>query len=136
LPWQEKRSADFIQLYPFMNRNVISAKEASLIYGKLISERTPVTAFFTSTMGDKIVFPGFIESVSLRSGVVVSVDRPPSIKSGLVIIPLARRMFDFSYCEQGELPSETATMGVEVGDTVLLIRFFEPFETLALTFHL
>lgn len=82
------------------------------------------------------MFPGFIESVSLRNGVVVSVDRPPSAKSGLVIIPLARRMFDFSYCDRRELPPELGGMRAEVGDTVLLIRFFEPLETLALTFTL
>jgi hypothetical protein len=59
------------------------------------------------------------------------------------MVPLFNRNVEFSYCDAREIPSELEAITAEFGDTVLLIRLFDPlldrteaFETLFLTFKL
>lgn len=52
------------------------------------------------------------------------------------MVPLSGRQHEFSYCDAREMPPEMKELAAKVGDTVLLVTFFNPIETLALTFTL
>jgi hypothetical protein len=118
-----------------MNENVISSAEAHDLFGKLISEHIRVTAAYLSATGAQALLSGFVDSVSARSGIVVSATQPIS-ESERISVPLAGRNAEISYCDRRELPPGAESLATKVGDTVLLIRFLDDGETFFLTFTL
>jgi hypothetical protein len=115
----------------FMNKNSISQAEAFDLFEKLISERTRVIALFTSTAGVKIIFWGFVRSLS-RDTLVMEM-WPPSVQTGTLEVPLKGRNCKYGYMEAREL-SESAERTARQGDIKLLLKFSDPVEILFLSF--
>jgi hypothetical protein len=53
-----------------------------------------------------------------------------------MVVPMAGRNIEYSYCDSREIPTEMREYAAKVGDTVLLMTFFDPVESLFLTFNL
>ena len=115
----------------------ISQSEAVDLLGKLLSERVPVQAFFSSASGAQVSFFGFVDSVAREDGIVISFSGPPiDVSRGYIrFIPL-NRPCDFSYGEQRELPEELRPAPGTRGDSCLLLILPESKERLFLFFTL
>jgi hypothetical protein len=119
-----------------MNKNIISPTEASLLLHKLFSERVSVVAFLISPASQlKLGLTGFIDSITELTGLVISPVRPASFKDGYLSIKLLGRDAEFVYSEVREIPEEERTQfdGAH-GDSVLIIRFLDCKDLLALFF--
>ncbi|MGD0402486.1 MAG: hypothetical protein ABSB66_04755 [Candidatus Acidiferrales bacterium] len=117
-----------------MNKNTIAAEDARLLFDKLISENVPVIAFFRSTTGMKVLMSGFVDSVTDKNGVVLTASKPVLKASGFMSVPTFGRDVEFSYCDAREMPVAMAGVSTKIGNTVLLLNFVEPLESLFLTF--
>jgi hypothetical protein len=118
-----------------MDKNILSSQESNDLLSKLVLERIPVHALLTSPTGSQISFSGFVDGRS-STQLVISAERPPSFKTGFIIVPLSR-VLEVSYCDEREAPKEVReTLVPELGNTVLLLRFPESKEFLFLTFTL
>lgn len=114
----------------------ISQSEAADLLSKLLAERVPVDSFFMSEDGTRCDFPGFVDSITLSDGIVVSASGPPMDASrGYVAFDPFDRECEYVYGERRELPLEISSrLRQERGESVLLFRV--PGETFALFFTL
>jgi hypothetical protein len=119
-----------------MSKTILSFNEGLDLLRKLLAERIPLHALSMWETGSHVVLSGFVDSITSRTGIVISAARPPSHGPGFISVMLSGRNCEFSYCDKRELPPETIEFTPELGDTVLLLRFLDSHEILALTFTL
>ena len=79
--------------------NVMHREEAALLISKLVDERIPILLYIHSASQMHIVVPGYVDSLSVENGVVVSSQRPPISKTGFVMVPLYNRPLEIKYGE-------------------------------------
>ena len=109
-----------------MNKNVISSDDAASLLSKLLSERVPVHALLIFPSGTRVVFSGFVDSVTPQTGIVLSVARPPSDGPATISVPIFDRECEFGYADARELPEKGREELVQrYGDAVLSFRFID-----------
>jgi hypothetical protein len=67
----------------------ISPREGYDLLEKLLSERTKVHAMLSTPSGTRVRLNGFVDSITRKVGLVLSVTRPPSEGSAFMSVPLA-----------------------------------------------
>lgn len=118
-----------------MNKYIISEAEAHLLFGKLISEGTPITAAFGSPSGLRATIRGFLDSISPSNGILVSATRPVSDPQQLAV-PYLGRPVEISYSDGRNVRPDLIKLAEIHGDTQLVIKFQDTDEFLFLTFTL
>ena len=112
----------------------VSQAEAVDMLSKLLSERTPVQAFFFSSTGTRISLFGFVDSFTRDSGVVVSVSGPPIdlARAYVNFLPFDNEC-EFWYGEQRELPPDSRPLERR-GESCLLFKLPHSSEQVGLFF--
>jgi hypothetical protein len=112
----------------------ISVDDTSDLLTKLLSERVPLVAFFRSPFFEAKT-PGFVDSITKEDGVTISVSGPPvDASKGYIFVRSPNRPCDCWYGEKRELPESLKHLSDTFGESILVIRFPESEETLALFF--
>jgi hypothetical protein len=108
--------------------SIVSLADAGDLLEKLLRERIPVSGFFMlPSLGVRAGVRGFVDSATVRGGLVVSAGSPPGDSAGFVAVPLTGRPCEFLYGEERELPAElrerrSASMREE---SALAVRFLD-----------
>lgn len=112
----------------------ISQPEAADLLSKLLLERIPLSAFFVSGSGTRVSIPGFVDSITLEEGLIISGSGPPiDVSRGYLSFPPFD--CDFWYGEKRELPEELQFLSSATpGDSVLVLRVLSSGEKLVLFF--
>jgi hypothetical protein len=111
----------------------ISPLEASDLISKLLTDRTPLLAFYRTDFVE-IKMQGFVDSAT-KDGITVSVSGPPiDVKRGYISVRHIDRLCDCWYGEKRSLPESWNILGDEYGESVLAIRFLESNERFSLFF--
>jgi hypothetical protein len=114
----------------------ISPLEADSLLSKLLTERIPLKAFFKAPFVE-VQIPGFIDGKTAEDGVLISESGPPiDVRHGFLRVSGFERRCDFWYGEQREVSEEVRKIASarDVGESVLVIRFLDTDEVLALYF--
>jgi hypothetical protein len=113
----------------------VSLTETADLLKKLLDERIPLLAFLRSTRGDCRLH-GFVDSVTRKDGLVISVSGPPiDVERGYLRFQPFVEGCVFWYGEKRELPEQFRHLSDEYGESVLLMGFGGP-EHLSLFFTL
>ncbi len=112
----------------------ISQQEAADLLHKFITERIRVQAYFISQK-TRVNLTGFVDSVTMDNGIVVSVSGPPiDVSRGYVSFHAFGGDCDFHYGEKRELPDDLQRVSEDREDSVLLFSLRDSGERFALFF--
>lgn len=117
--------------------NNISLPDAVDLLQKLFSERIPIFAFSISPTGTKVKLSGFLDSMTVENGLVVSVGTPAGQGPACIAVPTNQRICDFTYGEVREIPLEIRQhFSKEYGSSTLIMKFRDSGEYFVLLFTL
>jgi hypothetical protein len=123
-----QNAASCVPIYLSMSTNIISLTEASLLLDKLVTEPIAVVAFFVSVDGSKTVLRGFVDSITLEDGILISATRGKPNESSTLAVGLPGDPLGadctFVYGDKRELDeSRREELSAKYGDAALSILF-------------
>jgi len=118
-----------------MSLNNISGDEANSLISKCMSEHLAVLLYVKSASQMQVIFPGYVDSVTVAAGLIISASSPPTNKTGYICVPIFNRPAEFSYGEKKELPSAVlSTLDSGMGESCLAIKFLDTGDFIAVIF--